>query len=123
MIYTGSFFTYKGDNCVSIALTWPKWYKGRTYGDLAPPWELLKKYKENGDIQYYKQFYKEHVLDKLCPEKVYDDIKDGSVMLCWEKPGLFCHRYLVSRWLENRLKIIVPELVMGGVDTEVVRAI
>ncbi|EDQ8408608.1 hypothetical protein GO387_003587, partial [Salmonella enterica subsp. enterica serovar Senftenberg] len=31
------------------------------------------------------------------------------VLLCWEKPGEFCHRQLVSRWFRRELGISVEE--------------
>ena len=35
------------------------------------------------------------------PVKVLEDLGgDNFVMLCWEKPGEFCHRTLVGKWLE-----------------------
>ncbi|EDP8947924.1 hypothetical protein IDN71_003483 [Salmonella enterica] len=31
------------------------------------------------------------------------------VLLCWEKPGEFCHRQLVARWFRRELGIAVEE--------------
>lgn len=35
---------------------------------------------------------------------------DGSVLLCWEKSGAFCHRRLVAEWLEDAVGEKVQEL-------------
>ncbi|EDW8799046.1 TPA: hypothetical protein G8N45_002632 [Salmonella enterica] len=31
------------------------------------------------------------------------------VLMCWEKPGEFCHRQLVARWFRRELGISVEE--------------
>jgi hypothetical protein len=35
---------------------------------------------------------------------------EGKVLLCWELPSQFCHRRLVTEWLEKNLLIEVTEL-------------
>jgi len=95
---------------VSIAGKAPNWYKGREYKKLAPKYHFFKKYKEDGDESYYtKQYYKE-VLDKLDPQEVYGELGENAIMLCWEKPGQFCHRRVVAEWLEKALGIVVKEI-------------
>ncbi|MFW6377696.1 MAG: hypothetical protein ACOCZ5_03520 [bacterium] len=107
---TSYFAKYKGNNGVSIALKSPYWFKGDEYKELAPTPQLLSEYKsglvdENG----YMMRYQWDVLDKLDPQKVYDDLKD-KVLLCWEGKGKFCHRRLVANWIEHELGIEVKEL-------------
>ncbi len=37
------------------------------------------------------------------------------ILLCWERPDeKYCHRWTLSRWLEEQAKIVVPELKTGG---------
>jgi len=53
-------------------------------------------------------------LEALDPRQVYSDLvalggADAS-LLCHEKPGVPCHRLMVSSWLEATLGIRVPEL-------------
>jgi hypothetical protein len=57
---------------------------------------------------YRVEFQK--ILDKLDPQKVFDDLAEDAIMLCWEPPGKFCHRRLVAKWLEECLGVTVPEL-------------
>lgn len=106
---TSCFFTYKGTEGVSIAISAPKWYKGKTYSQLYPNYRFLKRYKEDGDEDTYEAAYRLEVLNKLNPTKVYDDLKD-SVLLCWEKKGSFCHRRIVAKWLEENLEVSIDEL-------------
>lgn len=96
-------------NAISIAGKAPFWYTGREYKKLAPLYSFFKKYKEDGDEEYYtEQFFKE-VLDKLDPQKVFDELGSEAILLCYEVPGKFCHRRLVAQWLSDKLNIEIPE--------------
>jgi len=94
---------------VSIAGKAPEWYEGREYKSLAPKYWFFKKYKEDGDEEFYKEQFQKEVLDLLDPKKVYDDLK-GSILLCWEKRGKFCHRRLVAEWIQKNIGVEVLEL-------------
>lgn len=108
---TSYFAKYKGANAVSIAGKCPEWFTGRQYKKLAPKYWFFKKYKEDGDIDFYTERYKEEVLSKLDPKQVYEELGSDSVILCWEAPGKFCHRYLVAKWLSESLGIDIHEYV------------
>jgi len=56
----------------------------------------------------YRAAYQE-ILDRLDPRKVYQELGEDAILLCWEKPGEFCHRRLVAEWLERELGVEVPE--------------
>ena len=45
----------------------------------------------------------------LNAEKVYQDL-DRCILVCYEKNNEFCHRHIVAAWLEDELKINVPEI-------------
>ena len=107
---TSYYAKYKGGNAVSIAGKCPTWYKGREYKKLAPNYWFFKKYKEDGDKEFYTKQYKKEILDKLDPQQVYEELGENAVLLCWEKSG-FCHRFLVARWLEDKLGIEIKEYV------------
>ena len=66
-------------------------------------------YKNLNQNSYIKQFYQK-VLKKLDPQEVYSKIQNNAVLLCFEKPTSFCHRFLVAGWLEYSLNIEVNEL-------------
>lgn len=98
-------------DAVSIAAKKPDWYNGREYKKLAPKWDWWKKWKDEGlGEEWYKEKYYETVLRKLDPKKVYQELGENAVILCYEKPGTFCHRRLVAEWLEKELKIEIPEV-------------
>jgi hypothetical protein len=50
----------------------------------------------------------EKILARLDPAKVAAHL-DGSILLCFEQPGLRCHRIYVANYLHDKLGIIVPE--------------
>ena len=84
-----------GSSSVSIAL-------------LAPRREMLKM-----DEATYREKY-QTILDNLDPWKVYEDLGENSILICWEAPGKFCHRRLVAEWLEaDRALCPIPELHRG----------
>jgi hypothetical protein len=115
MIQTSYFGKAKGmENAVAISQGTPKWFKGEKYPKLAPSWNLV----HETDETKYRSRYQNEVLAKLNPVHVADDL-EGKILLCWEKPGEFCHRRLAAEWLEKNLLIQVPEL--GYLDTSGVK--
>lgn len=107
MIYTSYFSNIKNlpkdKAAVSIARGQPKWFSGRIYLVLAPTWDMIKNMNE---AEYRKAYA--GILSKLDPKDVICDL-DGSILLCWERPGEFCHRRLVAEWIERSTGVIVPE--------------
>jgi len=103
-----SYYAKSGSNpnAVGISRGVPKWYQGKIYKPLAPPWELVKV----TDEVLFRDIYHKRVLSKLNPQQVMAALGENAVMLCWEKTGEFCHRRLVAEWLEKALGISVPEL-------------
>jgi hypothetical protein len=66
------------------------------------------------DEDEYTQRYRAEVLSKLDPARVYSDLGEDAVLLCWERPGAFCHRRLVAEWFEENLGVLVPEVGEGA---------
>jgi hypothetical protein len=55
--------------------------------------------------------YRTQVLDKLDPHKIIKDLGgDNFIMLCWEDPGVFCHRRVVAAWMQKHTGVLVKEL-------------
>ncbi len=77
---------------------------------LAPSVELLKGYKEGKvdqeqfKIQFYSQIYSN--TDSLEAIQTISEIARHSnvTLLCYEKDGDFCHRYLVNSLIMNEIK-------------------
>lgn len=135
---TSNYFIYNGDKGVSIAGKSPDWYVGRVYKKLAPKYWFFNIFKKmmtaHGqlmqaamlapELEYVQQTAKEikraaenfyitnynkEVLSTLNPRQVYEKLGEDAILLCWEPPGVFCHRRLVAQWFENELGILVPE--------------
>lgn len=99
---TSYFAKSKNDpNAVSIAWRAPVGFRGIEYKILAPKYWLLRKYKDDGDQAFYIEHYYEEILRRLDPAQVYKELGESALLLCWEKPGEFCHRHLVSKWFRD----------------------
>lgn len=115
MIYTTYFAKLKSlpNNIIPISICGkaPSWYTGLQYKKLAPKFDFFMKWKETQDNDYYIEHFQKEVLDVLDPfdviREIEDKICDSKIILspinfalvCYEKPGDFCHRHLVARWL------------------------
>ena len=97
-------------DAISIAARAPNWFRGKEYKALAPKYWFFKKYKDDGDEEFYTEQYKKEVLGPLDPKQVYQDLGKDAVMLCWEAPKKFCHRHIVAEWLQEELGITITEL-------------
>jgi len=105
-----------GLNLVAVSNTYPRhlpWLKeARQYRKLCPGWSLVKDYKKHQiSWQNYIEIYQEDILNHLDPEKVYKDLGEDAILLCWEKPyNPCCHRRLIADWLNQHLNIKINEL-------------
>ena len=102
MIQTGYFAKFKDDNGVAICLYPPKFFKGEVYKALAPTERILEWWKQSPQDakaqDIFKKLYYRDVLNHLNVHEVAR-VLDGKVLLCFERPGEFCHRHIVSEWL------------------------
>ena len=112
MIYTSYFAQLKNipDNIVPITICGkaPDWYTGIQYKKLAPKYDFFVKWKQNNDNNYYIKCFIEQVLSKLNAKDVEQELYKLSnnkdvVLICYEKPENFCHRHIVSAWLNNNI--------------------
>lgn len=109
--YYGNLKNLHADGFVPISVSRgvPKFYQGAQFIELAPSWALIK-----APIADYVPEYK-HVLSKLDPTDVLKSllrISGGAkiALLCYEKPGEFCHRRLIAEWLEPAIQMSVAEV-------------
>ena len=99
---------------ISICGKAPDSYTGAQYKALAPKYWFFKKYKEDGDEEFYTLAFNRDVTGVLKPYEVFLDLQEIAgdktpCLLCYEKPGDFCHRHLVAEWLQKTLNIKVEE--------------
>jgi len=91
---------------VAISLGVPRGWRGARCTVLAPPRPLIKIM----DPETFIPLYKAQVLDKLDPHKIIKDLGgDNFILLCWEDPGVFCHRRVVAAWMQKEAGALVEE--------------
>lgn len=120
--YYGNMRAYRGMVCVAVSLSVPKWLSAPlpNIRELNPkPWMLHME-----KAQYTEAYNK--ILSKLSARQIVDfleTISDGHpvVLLCFEKPGDFCHRELVAAWLNRELGIDVQEYVKPAASEQETR--
>jgi hypothetical protein len=107
-VFTSNFARLKqipaGLEPVAISQGVPRWFRGRRELRLAPSWAMLKMTAPEYDEHFAA------LLAKLDPEKLYHELGDRAVLLCWEAPGVRCHRHRVAEWFEEALGVKVPEV-------------
>lgn len=112
MIFTSNYARHGNDpNAVAISVRPPSWYTGRRYKLLSPTWEMVNDIN-NGridELQYAAQYMELLETRKLTAEQVIADVGENAILLCYEKPGDFCHRRLVAAWIKQETGIVVPE--------------
>jgi hypothetical protein len=125
--YTNLKSTYPG--AISISVSAPRWF-----GSIPSIRKLAPSGFKNDPIPSYVPKYKALLADQDpravindATELVYQRAKDMGydddsaatftpVLLCWERPGQFCHRRMVADWIAKALEIDVPEVKLYSVN-------
>lgn len=113
-IYTSNYARHGNNpNAIGISLTVPDWYEGKRLQSLAPRSDMVGKIKK-GSANYNQRKYTREYLDvlkgrKIDPQKLIDSLPDGTLLLCYESPGDFCHRHLLTEWVERHTGFIITE--------------
>lgn len=73
----------------------------KRYIQLAPPYKEILEPWYNSKLTYkgFTELYYEHVLSKLDPHIVAEELGPDPILICYEKVGDFCHRHIVADWL------------------------
>ncbi|KKL28757.1 hypothetical protein LCGC14_2371980, partial [marine sediment metagenome] len=62
------------------------------------------------DLKEYKKKYISLLEERISdPQKVLDDIPDGSFLLCYEKTTDTCHRHLLRDWIYEKTGFQIEE--------------
>ena len=110
MVITSSHNNWKSEKYKQISISGNRGkdagYEGLCYPLFAPKIGFWKEWHNNiGKIdeeennKFYIRKYYEQVLCELDPSETLKDV-DNSVLLCYEPNNEFCHRHIVSAWLE-----------------------
>lgn len=118
-IMTGNYENCKVGNLISISGDRGKRknFNGKYITELAPKKEFWKvwhdnigKISEEENTKYYIREYYNQVLSRIDPEKIYNKLENGTILLCYEDNNEFCHRHLVAFYLELFLGIKTYEV-------------
>lgn len=120
MVYTSSYNNCKGNTWHTYSISKDKGkdanYKGDCYLKLAPLESFFRVWRNNPNSlsekennEYYIREFYYNILKNLDPSEVYQEI-DNSILLCYEDNLDFCHRHIVSAWLELFLNIEIQEI-------------
>ena len=106
-IYTSYFanmraFSKDGIMAISIARYSPRWYQGPQFTAVAPTSYMLS--GACSHEEYLRKY--DEILSRLNPQQIVSSIESISrgkdvALCCYEKPGDFCHRHLLSEWLRK----------------------
>ena len=107
----------KEQKLISISASIPKNIKNILlpniiiYKPLCPTWKIIQDYKRQIiSKEEYTRIYIGYFLNNLNAAKVYQELGNDAILLCWERPNKFCHRHIVAEWLSNSLNIQITEL-------------
>ena len=101
---------------ISISRGAPRWrlpFRFKRLGELAPDDHTWAQ----EDVKEYEASYARQ-LEEIGAEAILARVKQISdnmpaVLLCWEKPGEWCHRRMLADFLRERVGLVVPELRPG----------
>lgn len=111
-VYTSN-YARKGShpNAIAISRKPPDWYTGTTLPELAPTWKMIMAYKEGNitETDFISMYVDLLHRQRFDPNKFIEPLPDSTFLLCYEKPGDFCHRRVLAEWIELKTGITIPE--------------
>ena len=111
-IYTSN-YARKGSDPKALAISaWPPpWYEGKGLNILAPTRQLvLDVINGKMDLEEYTEKYIDLLEERIPdPQKVLDEIPDGSFLLCYEKATDTCHRHIMRDWFLEKTGYAIEE--------------
>ena len=98
---------------ISIARWNPKWFHGFTMQELAPTKYMLS---DACSTEEYIRLYKQ-ILSGMYSGAILKSIESMGkgrdvALLCYEKPGDFCHRHMFAEWFTKTTGIQIDEFAV-----------
>ncbi len=90
--------------------------------EVIPSWkDIVEPYKENllSEVEYTVKYKKMLDSQEFAIRIMMEEIKEKAstlglqdiVLLCYEKPGRFCHRHILAEWIKEKAGEEVEEYV------------
>jgi len=113
-IYTSNYARNSNNpKAIGISFVIPEWYNGATLPKLAPMQAMINTFKRKKDSYMERQFSQRYISllrsRDIKAESLLEEIPDGSILLCYESPGEFCHRRVLAEWIEHHTGVHIPE--------------
>lgn len=113
-IYTSNYARHGNNHdAIAISLTVPEWYEGNRLEYLAPKSDMVGKIKKGSENYNQRKYTREYIdllkARNINPQRLVDSLPDGTILLCYESPGDFCHRRLLADWIERHTGVVIPE--------------
>ena len=115
-IYTSYFGNYRklaaaNVKMICVALGKPRFYNAPQIIEVAPRRYMLD---DKWTYEEYTNMYLNDVLAKVNPQELIQTIQRLSegkdvALCCYEKPGDFCHRHILAKWLTEKTGIEITE--------------
>ena len=98
---------------VGVSTSVPRWfpYEVECLPEVYPGWDLVLgiKYGRITQEEYGKMYWAKLMeIDRVSVtrklEQMYEKYGKDIVLTCYEKPGDFCHRHILGKWLEMNIR-------------------
>jgi len=113
-IYTSNYARNSGNpKAIGISYVVPEWYEGTTMPKLAPMKAMINTFKRKKDAYMERQYSYRYISllrsRNINANNLLEEIPDGSILLCYEAPGEFCHRRVLADWIEHHTGVHIQE--------------
>lgn len=106
---------------VPVSNTVPKnWSPDASFTQAIPEWDTIVRPHKDGRIDEETFTFRYRMMLDCRKDAAIaqlrnivqqaDTVSMDVILLCWERPGTFCHRRILAEWLLENTQIDVPEL-------------
>ena len=105
---------------IGVALWPPRFFRGISMKQVAPRRYMLD---DRLTDEEYIRMYRNDVLRLVDARSFIQDLERASrgmdvALCCFEKPGDFCHRHILAKWLNEQTGIEVSEFGVSELRSE-----
>ena len=97
---------------VGISLGIPKWFRGNNLRYLAPTYKILQLATQEEYIPAYIKLLESMDMERFRFDLTVISESEGGkdiALLCYEKPGDFCHRRIFADWMKEKTGYDIKE--------------